>query len=31
MIPCENIPILPGWKPKYSLKEAIQKTIGAMK
>lgn len=31
MIPCENIPILPGWKQKYTLNEAIQKTIGAMK
>lgn len=31
MIPCENIPILPEWKQKYTLNEAIQKTIGAMK
>lgn len=31
MYPCENIADLPGWKPKHSLKEAIQKTIGAMK
>lgn len=30
MTPCENIPILPGWKQKYTLNEAIQKTIGAI-
>lgn len=31
MIPWSNTQQLPGWKQKYSLKEAIQKTIGAMK
>lgn len=31
MIPCESIPILPEWKQKYTLIEAIQKTIGTMK
>ncbi|MDD5052464.1 MAG: NAD(P)-dependent oxidoreductase [Sulfuricurvum sp.] len=31
MIPWKDTQPLPGWKPKYSLIEAIQKTIGTMK
>jgi nucleoside-diphosphate-sugar epimerase len=31
MIPWENGLPVPGWTPKYTLKEAIQKTLGAIK